>query len=267
MFWGMKRYALLDRDDEEWQLDCWAWLIGNLGGLQAFCERPLIVPTTEFFQRPRPGDNPAEHYFAEIVRLTGMQDWPFKLIEQDTPLDPQLAPLAVVQNVAHDPHGTFRMNSDKEILISYSPALLERPEDLIATLAHEISHGLVLSTGMEPPGGWDCEEFATDLTVAFLGFGVFGANSAFRFSQFSDSGTGTQGWSYQRSGYLTQLEWSFALAVFLSLKGETADTALKFLSEGPAAWLKKCMKYLGRYPECLELIYAQLDAAQILETG
>jgi hypothetical protein len=260
MFWGPKRYKLLDRDDEEWQLDCWSWLIENLGGLAALDEQPLIVPTVEFFRRPKSGDNPAEHYFAEVIRLTGMQHWPFRLVEQETDVDAKLAPLAMVRNAPHGPLGTFHPQPDNEILISYSPELLDRPEDLVATFAHEISHGVVRSIGKAPPGGWENEEFTTDLTVAFLGFGVFGANSAFRFSQFSDTATGTQGWSFQRAGYLSQLEWSFAIAVFLSLKGDEPDQALRFLNPGPAASLKKCLKYLHKFPECLETIQEQVTA-------
>jgi hypothetical protein len=261
MFWSMRRFSLLDQDDEEWQLDCWAWLIENLGGLAAFRDQPLIVPTTEFFKRPQSGDNPAEHYFSEIIRLTAMESWPFKLVEQEGPVNPVVAPLAIVQNAPSDPAGTFSAKRENEILISYSPDLLERPEDLIATFVHEISHGLVRSIDKEPPGGWECEEYATDLTVAFLGFGIFGANSAFRFNQFSDNATGTQGWSYQRAGYLSQLEWSFAIAVFLALKDGQPDQAMRFLSMGPAASLKKCVKYLHRFPECVETIQEQITAA------
>jgi len=259
MFWSMRRYSLLDQDDEEWQLDCWAWLIEKLGGLAALRDQPLIVPTTEFFKRPQSGDNPAEHYSAEIIRLTGMENWPFKLVEQEGSINPVVAPLAIVQNVPPDPAGTFRVERENEILISYSPDLLQSPEDLIVTFVHEISHGLVLNIGKEPPGGWECEEFATDQTVAFLGFGVFGANSAFRFNQFSDNATGTQGWSYRRSGYLTQLEWSFALAVFLSLRGDDTEQALRFLNDGPAASLTKCVQYLGKFPDCLDTIREQVS--------
>lgn len=262
MLWGLKRYGLLGKDDEEWQLDCWAWLIENLGGIEAFRETPLIVPTTEFFRRPTNEDEPAEHYFSEIVRLTGMGDWPFELVRQDNPIDPKLGPLAVVQNIRNDPAGTFRMDSHNEILISYSPDLVDRPEDLVTTFVHEISHAVVLSIGAEPPGGWNCEEFATDLTVAFLGFGVFGANSAFRFSQFTDNATGSQGWSYRRSGYLTQPEWCFALAVFLILTDQDPGTALRFLNDGPAASLRKSLKYLKKHPECIEEIRGQLDRRQ-----
>ena len=100
-------------------------------------------------------------------------------------------------------------------------------------------------------GGPEFEEYAVDLATAFLGFGIFGANTAFQFQQFSDIGSGSQGWSSSRVGYLTETEWAFALAVFLSLRGEPKEVADKWLKPGPAKLLAKSMAYLAANPDRL----------------
>ena len=53
-----------------------------------------------------------------------------------------------------------------------------------------------------PPGGPDLVEHATDCCAAYLGFGVFLANSARHFEQWTDGAW--QGWRSSASGYLSE---------------------------------------------------------------
>jgi hypothetical protein len=122
---------------------------------------------------------------------------------------------------------------------------------LIGTFIHEIAHAILSGVEQEIPGGSEMEEYATDLATAFLGFGVFGANSAFDFQQYSDIGTGTQGWSVRGLGYLTEAEWVFAIAIFLSLRNESMASVAEWLKPTPRTLLKKAMRYLERHPERL----------------
>ena len=59
------------------------------------------------------------------------------------------------------------------IVISYVPALLKRPDHLIATLAHELAHYLLATARDSPPCEKEEREFLTDLAAVYLGFGVF----------------------------------------------------------------------------------------------
>jgi hypothetical protein len=52
--------------------------------------------------------------------------------------------------------------------------------------------------------------------TVFLGFGIFGADTAFRFWQRSGRGQ----WGFSRSGYLREIDWAYALAVFSFLRGD-----------------------------------------------
>ena len=72
---------------------------------------------------------------------------------------------------------------------------------MVATFAHELSHYLTATAPEPPPGGWDNWEFATDICASFLGFGIFVANSAFSFNQYTE--VDSQGWQSSRGGYLT----------------------------------------------------------------
>jgi hypothetical protein len=249
MFWNSAR-SPLEPEEEDWIISCWEWLLQELGDMENFHLAPLVLPNGDFFPPAKAtGHARAEHIFNCVARLSGTADWPYILMSQDDAINPILGPLAVVQNTPSDPAGTFTTETGRQIEITYNPELVSQPSNLIATFAHEIAHGLILTASSEPPGGEEFEEYAVDVTTVFLGFGIFGANHAFEFSQYSDAGSGTQGWSYRRTGYLSEMQWGFNLGIFLYLRGEPPETALQWLKPGPAAALRKTLKYLRKHPE------------------
>ena len=95
-----------------------------------------------------------------------------------------------------------------------------------------------------PPGGWDLEEPATDITAAFFGFGIFSANSAFHFTQTQDFDS--QGYSTARLGYITEAEWAFDIAIFCVLTETDIQIAKPYLK--PHIWkqVRKAEKYLRK---------------------
>ena len=251
MFWNRPK-SPLDPESEAWLIDCWGWLLENLADLETFRQIPLILPTAEFFPpTEEEGHARAEHVFRTVARLTGTHDWPFVLKRQEEGIDPVVGAQMVVQNIERDPLGTFSVGPDQPLTITYDPALVGRPMNLVATFVHEIAHGILLGIDRDLPGGQELEEWATDLTTVFLGFGVFGANSALEFHQFTDIGAGSQGWSFRGSGYLSEAEWAFALGVFLALKEESYEELEKWLKPAPMANLKQSMRYLDKHPERL----------------
>jgi len=94
--------------------------------------------------------------------------------------------------------------------ISLVRTKLDEPENMIATLAHEIAHIKLLGESRLEEN----DELITDLTTIFFGLGIFNANAAFQ--TFSDAKY--YGWS--QSGYLTQMEWGYALALFAYIRQE-----------------------------------------------
>ena len=91
----------------------------------------------------------------------------------------------------------------------------------------------------------------TDLTVAYTGFGLFGANAAFNFSQYGDAFS--QGWSTQSSGYLSPRSWAFALAVFARLRGDDGGVE-PYLKPEIASLRRDALRYLDRHPDLLNAL-------------
>jgi hypothetical protein len=240
----------LDAEVEHWHLESWAWFFRQFGGPADLELSPIVLPTAAFFPASETkGHARALHILDCVKQHARMADWPCRLKAQAE--RPQLRVgdvTALKLNHTLFPAGTFSA-SGNEALVTYDPVSVNDPMKLVATLSHELAHYKLASVAEEPPGGEDGHEPATDLLTVYLGFGVFGANSAFNFSQHQDAVS--QGWSYSRLGYLSEREWVFALAVFFTLKRQPAQQVHRYLKSHLITDLGKAMRYLAKKPDLL----------------
>ena len=88
--------------------------------------------------------------------------------------------------------GTYSEKGYKKYSVGIEVELLKSPTNLIATIAHELSHLVLLGEGRLNEN----DEELTDLNCIALGFGIFTCNSIFTFDQWQ--GTSHQGWQAQR---------------------------------------------------------------------
>ena len=247
-----KSKPLLKEDDELFQIETYRWLLTHFGGEHFYKKTQLILPIEEFF--PTKINSPqqaVQETFQQVKNYAGLEKWPCILQEQEEDPNLVVAETLVVQNTEHNPHGTFSINENNEAIITYNPKLASSPTQMVATFAHELAHFLTSTAPEPPPGGWDNWEFATDITATFLGFGIFQANSVFNFQQYSS--VGAIGWQTTGGGYLSESEHSFALAIFLRLKGISADIAYPHCDGNIKAFLKKALKELEEKPYIDEL--------------
>lgn len=215
MFSIFGKKTLLGQELTEWQFDVFAWLLRHTGGLTAFRQRRLILPTPAFFpQRNERGHAFAEAIFGQVRGHAGMDDWPCAVHPQDDDPDPLVGRALLIQGAPQSPAGTYR-GTEEGALITYHPRQLGDPMALIATFAHELAHYRTARFAEPPPGGWEVWEPVTDLAAVFLGFGIFLANTHFRFSQHGDGQT--MGWRSRRQGYLSEPEILHMHAIFTNL--------------------------------------------------
>lgn len=119
--------------------------------------------------------------------------------------------------------------------ISLARKKLDEPENMIATLAHEIAHIKLLGENrME-----ENDEPITDLTTIFFGLGIFNANAAFQ--TFGDAKY--YGWS--QSGYLTQMEWGYALALFAYVREEHYPDWVNYLCKNVKADFIQSQRFIS----------------------
>jgi len=254
MFWSLK--PTIDADDEDWQLGAWAWLLDNLGGMTALKTLASKYPRHADF--PRSGLTGHAHVafvFSQICTMLEMDAAAFELRQQEAEIDTHVGHLAVVKNAPQDPAGTYSSDGNRQV-ITYEPGIAGDLERLIAVLVHELCHSILFAIPTRPPDWAENEEFVTDLSTVFFGFGIFGGNQSFQFAQFRDDASGTQGWSTRRIGYLTQNEWGFALAVRTMLTGEDISLVKQYASSGLHANFEKNYKYLAKNRDKLDELFA-----------
>jgi hypothetical protein len=136
-----------------------------------------------------------------------------------------------------------------QMLVALRSTLLKDPVPLVATVAHELGHVILLGGGLMDPRAADHEPL-TDLLTVFLGFGIFTANSAARFRQFQDERR--HGWSMQRLGYLPQEVYGYALARFAAARGENKPRWARHLSPNVRSFFKRSTAWLAKNPTSIE---------------
>ncbi|BAT58673.1 hypothetical protein GJW-30_1_01200 [Variibacter gotjawalensis] len=239
--WPFRSKPLLDAETAAWHVENFAWLLSEFGHGDDFSACKLVLPKPGFF----PSDGERGHakalrIFRQTQTYCGMGDWEIDLVADNNPVARREAPAYVMLQHGKHALGTYSRRGNRS-QITYVPTLLERPEHLIATFAHELAHDLLSSARTPPPSEADENEFLTDLTAVFLGFGVFLANARF---DFETSGGG--GWSMRRAGYLPEADLIFALALFLRTRQIGPDAAMEWLKPHLGKLLRKA---LGDLPD------------------
>jgi hypothetical protein len=224
---GLSAKPPVDAEEFDWLLACTAWLIPVLGGADAIRGQRLILPN-DFPDPTTRGHARAIELFGQVRAFAGMAEWPCELVAGEEERSTRIADgFALKHETRGPPLGTFG-KSGGGITITYKPSLLQQPENLVATFAHELSHYLLHAQQSLPPGGETLEEHATDLAAVMLGFGCFMANGAKSFRQFQNFGE--QGWEMRASGYLSESALVTGLALFVRLTAtdpREASAALK----------------------------------------
>ena len=124
---------------------------------------------------------------------------------------------------------------------------LRDPAHVVATLAHEIGHVILLGQNRLSPDQEDQEEI-TDLLTVFLGLGIFTANSVigevnWRF------GT-SYAWSISKRGYLTMEMFGYAMALYTLARREPRPKWAKHLRLDVRTALKRGVEYILETRDC-----------------
>jgi hypothetical protein len=240
----------IDIDEFDWLIACFAWLHSKLR--EPVGDTPM-VPVLALDTEPAiVSAQSGEDMFEVVKALAGMQNWECRL-EQGDPLREDIAHSSFGQHSSQHALGLFSIEGNMPV-IRYSPELLQNSEALVATFAHELSHLLTVSLG-DPPGGHDLHEHATDCAAAYLGFGVFLANSARNFAQFQDAHI--QGWHSSTSGYLSENALVTATAIFVRLFEIDPAPAIPRLKPYLRGDFAKALKYVDwRHPDVAQALAA-----------
>jgi hypothetical protein len=240
----------LEKTWVEWRM---RWLADRFG-IARMRRARVILPTNEFFPDKFAGDrHSAREYLDRMCRYM------------------EINPATVSLEIIADDHmpgaaGLYEMRARSNICVAESQ--LAAPPQFLATLAHELSHELLIKGGHLNQDTFDHEQ-VTDLLPVFLGTGIFLANATV---QSSSQSTGTvHSWSISRQGYLNSITLGYALAVFAYVRGEDRSPWAGYLRADAAVTLRAGLGYLRKTgdslfsPDTADAPRARPTAAEVAE--
>jgi hypothetical protein len=199
-------------DEFEWMVACFAWLRTILNDSD-------ITPEFAYPGHPAlAAANTAQELFEAVRDFAGMAEWDCRLEKVADDFD---TGDIRIQPESSGIGGTFSVE-ETGVVIRYSDSMLRNPDALAAVFAHELCHYLLANAG-DPPGGPDLMEHSTDCAATYIGFGIFQANAARSFEQWTDGEWA--GWRASWSGYLSEQALVTGAAIFAELHGHETDRA------------------------------------------
>jgi hypothetical protein len=247
--WGLfgKPKCPINAEMREWVDGRFRWLQDQLG-IETPCKASVILPTPEFFPDPYEGTiDDVRVMFRRIAGYMNVDPDRFKLYVFNNAVDPRS--LGSVFPQTSGPAGLYHHRTADD-----SPEPIERaaigieskqladPMSLVATLAHEIGHDILLGEKRIARDEQDHEPL-TDLLTVFLGLGVFTANSTIHDRGWSSGGW--SGWKTSRLGYLDQRTFGYALALFAFVRSERNPAWIRRVRPDVRVPLKESLRFLA----------------------
>ena len=242
-FFGKKSTKCpIDADQRRWIDARFNWLLGQFGS-NAPQTAPVVLPTPEFFPdefKGEPEDVPA--MFARVANYMGVDAGKFSLYLYSENEQRRFPGLGLISSggtagLYHQPAAETDQST-----IGFELSQLRDPTSLVATMAHEIGHELLLGQGRVSPEDNDHEPL-TDLLTIFRGFGVFTANSTLQDRSWSDGMW--SGWETKRLGYLDQRMIGYALAKFAFARHEVSPAWQKHIRPDVRQPMKESLRVLA----------------------
>ena len=241
MFWKKKAKCPITDEDRIWVENTLNWFQTNFLALR---KQPTFTPTRKYFPHKFEGVEEDAEFLLEQIGDYFQLNTRFIGLDFFDQSNLKLGPGLMTQQ-DKGAAGYFR-SAGYSYSISIEVNQLKDLNSLIATMAHELSHYLIMIEK-----GYHFEEtkneLLTDMAVVAYGFGIFLGNSKFKFKQWS-SGDGYGGWRMSSQGYLPQEVIAYAMAEIQRRKGELEPEWVKYMDKSFAKLFTKSTRYLQTLP-------------------
>ena len=244
---GKSRESPVEESRRKWIDSCFIWMLREFGA-ETIRSKPVLTPTPDDFPIIYTADEDSAYDLIDII--APQMDIDPETIEIDLYTEAEteitsgiaLNARVFLKAVDHEKYsaGHYRGRDEDGLFhIGLEQKTLKHCEGLIAVIAHELSHVKLLGEGRIEKNN----EALTDLTTIVFGLGIFGANAAFQM------GSGAYSWGYRRTGYLTQMEWGYALALFARIIGDENPSWMKYLTLNVREDLKQGLRFMQKHPD------------------
>ena len=239
----------------QWLFDALEWSLINFGSDVFYDETWLVTPSNTDF--PADENSPAgmaQSILDQVKRHAGVKYWPCKAVDHNSVDDAPQTPASIQQVLealpAQQQTAVAGQTPDGPALkLFYEPLQIRNPQAMIANYAHGLAHHLGHLAREHPPCDTDQWPHMAEAIAIYLGFGIIMANTA--NPTLKGGCGGCRPSTLDRSGFLSQYEASYALAIFCVLKEITAKDALQYLKGDLKSFFKKAYKDVSQRTQML----------------
>ena len=241
MFWNKKVKLPITLEDQIWVEESLSFLKESLGE-ETLLEVKTVVPTKAFFNRDFDGTEADAHFILEQckkqmhIREAKIQLEFYSETKRTLDDGTLVSTSADLLGKSSGAAGTYQKTEGVSI-IRIDKGQLKHPENLIATISHELAHEKLLGENRIQEN----DEYLTDLTAIAFGFGSFIANARFQFQSGMQDGFG---WQMQSQGYLPEQVTAYAMASLALKKSETHYDYKKYLNTAVEEYFDQSIAYL-----------------------
>lgn len=227
--------------EQDWIESSMDWFVAEFGIERLHGQ--VVLPTDDHFPGVYRGTR--EDVRTVLYRLCKHMDIDPARVELEhyaADEDPELSAYVPIHTESVGAAGHHRTRDGRSV-IGIRDDQASSPMSLLATIAHELGHALLLGDGRISAEREDHEPL-TDLLTIFFGLGIFSANAAFEYSR---EVRGDYGYTRTtRLGYLTEPMYGYGLARYAWLRGEADPGWARYLDTNPRTFLKRGLRYLAQ---------------------
>lgn len=240
MFGWFQPTCPVDAAAKRWIEERLNWLAREFP-TNVFTEKPLILPTAEFF--PDAFDGSHQSLRTMLDRVCGYMDVEPSRVELRT--HQANRNLWLVNDAGKPlpgaPAGTYEQYAHR-FIIRLDEAEIDDLIGLVGTFAHELAHAKLLGERRLRGDEFD-NELLTDLTVVFHGLGIFLANSPRHWdSQFSK----WPGTELKKPEYMTSPMFGYSIAHIAWSRGERSPEWARYLHPSARTNFKQGLGFLWK---------------------
>jgi hypothetical protein len=241
MAWWQRVKCPVQPIEQDWIERSMDWFVAQFGTDRLHGE--VVLPTSDFFPGVYRGTRDDIRSVLDRLCMHMGIDPARVVLEHDVADDnPELSAHVPIHAQWRGAAGHHRIRDGRSV-IGIHDDQAARPMALVATIAHELGHVLLLGDGRVSAQQQD-QEPLTDLLTVFFGLGIFSANSAFEYSREAQGAYGYVRTS--RLGYLTEPMYGYALARYAWLRNEADPRWARSVDTNPRTFLKRGLRYLAQ---------------------
>lgn len=235
------RKCPVDGETREWIDYAFQWLMEELGR-ETLQKAEVVLPTEEYFPDPYNGSRASVRKMLDrVCEYMDVDPASIEVRFYEGDDSTRFHALAADGTTERHAAGSYQMGRSGKYVISLDMSNAANPEMMVATIAHELGHVILLGEGRLDPDYEDHEPM-TDLLTVFYGMGVFNANSSFVFEQWTNAQY--QGWRAGSVGYLTEQMFGYALALFAIERNEEKPPWMKHLATNVRSYMRSSLRFL-----------------------